>query len=60
MKKPEVFVIDFGEKSVRKIAFTNSKREADRIVEKMGMHIFFPSELANFEVESPIFVLADC
>lgn len=53
-------VLDFKEKAVSKIAFARTKEEADRIERQLNMHIYYPSELANFHIKEPIFVLLDC
>ena len=55
----ESVVLDFEEKSISKIAFTNSKEEAYRLRDELNMKIYFPSELANFEKETGIYVLLD-
>lgn len=58
MEKQSV-VLDFSEKTIRKVAFTNSKEEADRLKNELDMQIYFPSELANFENKTGIYVLLD-
>ncbi len=52
-------IFDFRNKSISKVAFTNSKEEAYRLIDEFNMKIYFPSELANFENESGIYVLLD-
>lgn len=51
--------LDFMEKSVQKIAFTNSKKIADKLEKEDGMHIYYPSELADLGIGESIFVLLD-
>ena len=58
MEKKSI-VLDFSEKTIRKVAFTNSKEEADRLKRELNMQIYFPSELANFDNETKIYVLLD-
>lgn len=55
----ESVIIDFSEKSISKIAFARTREQAERIEKELGMHIYYPSELANFEIEKTIFVLLD-
>lgn len=52
-------IFDFRNKSISKVVFTNSKEEAYRLIDEFNMKIYFPSELANFENESGIYVLLD-
>lgn len=52
-------VIDFKEKSVSKIAFARTREEAKKLEKKLGLTIYFPSELADFDTENPIYVLCD-
>ena len=58
MEKQSI-VLDFSEQAIRKVAFTNSKEEADRLKKEFNMQIYFPSELANFEKKTGIYVLLD-
>ena len=50
--------LDFQEKSISKIAFARTKDEADRLERQLGLSIYFPSELANWGDEIPMYVLA--
>lgn len=56
--KPIVYYLDFIEPTISKVVFTDSREEAQRL-EKNGMHIYFPSELAKFDTGKPIYVLLD-
>lgn len=56
MEKQSI-ILDFSEKAIRKVAFTNSKEEADRLKKELNMQIYFPSELASFESETDVYVL---
>lgn len=56
--KPIVYSLDFTEPKISKVVFTNSREEAERL-EKNGMRIYFPSELAKFDTGSPIYVLLE-
>lgn len=56
MEKQSI-VLDFSEKAIRKVAFTNSKEEADRLKKEFNMQIYFPSELASFGSETEVYVL---
>ncbi len=58
MEKQSI-VLDFSEQAIRKVAFTNSKEEAYRLKNELNMQIYFPSELANFEKKTGIYVLLD-
>ena len=42
-------VLDFSEKAIKKVAFVKTKEEADRLQKELGMTVYFPSEIANFE-----------
>ena len=50
-------VLDFKEKSISKVAFAKTKEEADRIKRQLGLTVYFPSEIANFADETPMYVL---
>lgn len=50
-------VLDFSEKAITKVAFAKTKEEADRLQKKLGMTVYFPSEIANFEEDVPMYVL---
>lgn len=55
----KLVTLDFMEKTVRKIAFANSKEMADKLEKEDGMHIYYPSELADLGIGETIFVLLD-
>ena len=59
MKETASIVIDFGEKTISKIAFAKTRKEAERIEQELGMNIYFPSDLADFGDKESIFVLLD-
>lgn len=50
-------VLDFKEKSISKVAFARTKEEADRLERQLGLTVYFPSELANWGEEIPMYVL---
>ncbi len=50
-------VLDFKEKSISKVAFARTKEEADRLERQLGLSVYFPSELANWDEEIPMYVL---
>lgn len=50
-------VLDFEETQIKKIAFAKTREEADRIKRQLDMTIYFPSEIANFGEETPMYVL---
>lgn len=60
MEQSESIILDFKEKAISKIAFARTKEEAEKIGRKLNMHIYYPSELANFHMAETIFVLLDC
>lgn len=55
----QTITLDFGEKTIRKIAFTNSREEAERLKNERNMKIYFPSEFASFCYETGVYVLMD-
>lgn len=57
-KKPIVYSLEFIKPTISKVVFTDSREEAQRL-EKNGMHIYFPSELAKFDTGNLIYVLLD-
>ena len=58
IKGTQSIVLDFSEQKVSKIAFARTKEEAERIERQLGMTVYFPSEIANFdENEIPMYVL---
>lgn len=58
MDNTQSIVLDFTDKSVSKIAFAKTREEAERIKRQLDMTIYFPSEIANFGDDAPMFVLA--
>lgn len=59
MKDTKSIVLDFGEKTIRKIAFARTREEAERIKQQLDMNIYYPSELADLGTKETIFVLFD-
>ncbi len=49
--------LDFKEKSISKVAFARTKEEADRLERQLGLSVYFPSELANWGEEVPMYIL---
>lgn len=59
MSEVQSVVLDFSEKAVTKIAFAKTREEAERIKNQLDMAIYFPSEIANFGDEIPMYILLD-